>query len=150
MARRPLEREQVYLDGGRRTTQLMRDSLGGSVEVILKRPIRLDLILLGCLAIVTGCEGGTRLRRTVKDKSGRPIQGATVSLAALYGHGKVDADTVLTQSNGLFDVSLIHSPFKDQPLRLAVERNGFRPFVVRFTAGDTSAIPSAIVLERAP
>ena len=28
MARRPLETEQVYLDGGRRTTQLMRDSLG--------------------------------------------------------------------------------------------------------------------------
>ena len=28
MARRPLEREQVYLNGGRRTTQLMRDSLG--------------------------------------------------------------------------------------------------------------------------
>jgi hypothetical protein len=28
VARRPLERELVYLDGGRRTTQLMRDSLG--------------------------------------------------------------------------------------------------------------------------
>ena len=28
MARRPLEREPVDLDGGRRTTQLMRDSLG--------------------------------------------------------------------------------------------------------------------------
>jgi len=30
VARRPLEREQICLDGGRRTTQLMRDSLGGS------------------------------------------------------------------------------------------------------------------------
>ena len=30
MARRPLEREQVCLDGGRRTTQLMRDSLGSN------------------------------------------------------------------------------------------------------------------------
>jgi hypothetical protein len=29
VARRPLEREGIYLDGGRRTTQLMRDSLGG-------------------------------------------------------------------------------------------------------------------------
>jgi hypothetical protein len=28
VARRPLERERVSLDGGRRTTQLMRDSLG--------------------------------------------------------------------------------------------------------------------------
>jgi len=28
VARRPLEREQIYLDGGRRTMQLMRDSLG--------------------------------------------------------------------------------------------------------------------------
>jgi hypothetical protein len=29
VARRPLEREGLYLDRGRRTTQLMRDSLGG-------------------------------------------------------------------------------------------------------------------------
>jgi len=28
VARRPLERERIDLDGGRRTTQLMRDSLG--------------------------------------------------------------------------------------------------------------------------
>ena len=28
MARRPLEGERIYLEGGRRTTQLMRDSLG--------------------------------------------------------------------------------------------------------------------------
>ena len=32
MARRPLEREPLYLDGGRRTTQLMRDSLGRARE----------------------------------------------------------------------------------------------------------------------
>ncbi len=30
MARRPLERERIYLDGGRRTTQLIRNSLGGN------------------------------------------------------------------------------------------------------------------------
>ena len=35
MARRPLEREQVYLDGGRRTTQLMRDSLGSTTKGVL-------------------------------------------------------------------------------------------------------------------
>jgi hypothetical protein len=29
VARRPLEREEVYFDGGRRTTQLMRDPLDG-------------------------------------------------------------------------------------------------------------------------
>jgi ankyrin repeat protein len=34
MARRPLERERICLDGGRRTTQLMRDSLGGTVSSI--------------------------------------------------------------------------------------------------------------------
>ena len=31
MARRPLEREGIHLDGGRRTTQLMRNSLGVTV-----------------------------------------------------------------------------------------------------------------------
>jgi hypothetical protein len=33
VARRPLEKEQVHLDGGRRTTQLMRDSLGRACPV---------------------------------------------------------------------------------------------------------------------
>jgi len=35
VARRPLERERIYLDGGRRTTQLMRDSLGITAGVPL-------------------------------------------------------------------------------------------------------------------
>jgi len=38
VARRPLEREPVYLDGGRRTTQLMRDSLGGRHSSRRKHP----------------------------------------------------------------------------------------------------------------
>jgi hypothetical protein len=38
VARRPLEREWVYLDGGRRTTQLMRDSLGIRPEHLTSRP----------------------------------------------------------------------------------------------------------------
>jgi len=37
VARRPLEREQVCLDGGRRTTQLMRDSLDGRPMTITER-----------------------------------------------------------------------------------------------------------------
>jgi hypothetical protein len=32
LAWRPLERERIYLDGGRRTPQLMRDSLGGAIN----------------------------------------------------------------------------------------------------------------------
>ena len=34
MARRPLERERIYRDGGRRTTQLMRDSLGSGTDTM--------------------------------------------------------------------------------------------------------------------
>ena len=37
MARRPPERERICLDGGRRTTQLMRDSLGANVLSQLRR-----------------------------------------------------------------------------------------------------------------
>jgi TonB family protein len=37
VARRPLERERVCLDGGRRTTQLMRDSLGCASPIMRKR-----------------------------------------------------------------------------------------------------------------
>jgi len=45
VARRPLEREQVYLDGGRRTTQLMRDSLGSATSD--PSPIVQGIFLLG-------------------------------------------------------------------------------------------------------
>jgi len=37
--RRPLERKGVCLDGGRRTTQLMRDSLGGIPNATTKEPL---------------------------------------------------------------------------------------------------------------
>jgi hypothetical protein len=48
VARRPLERERIYLDGGRRTTQLMRDSLdGGSARMQI-------LLAIGFLALVAG------------------------------------------------------------------------------------------------
>ena len=40
MARRPHEREGVCLDGGRRTTQLMRDSLGGTQGLPSVAPLR--------------------------------------------------------------------------------------------------------------
>jgi TonB family protein len=43
VARRPLEREGVCLDGGRRTTQLMRDSLGSPLMP------RLSLLISSCL-----------------------------------------------------------------------------------------------------
>ena len=48
MARRPLEKELVHLDGGRRTTQLMRDSLGS------KRMHRIFLLLFWT-ALVVSC-----------------------------------------------------------------------------------------------
>ena len=57
MARRPLEREEVSLDGGRRTTQLMRDSLGRMLDRkyfeevlpdqirLMEKPVRLTVHL---------------------------------------------------------------------------------------------------------
>ena len=48
MARRPLEREEVYLDGGRRTTQLMRDSLGGGTTKMPARALILRILLVLC------------------------------------------------------------------------------------------------------
>ena len=47
MARRPLEKEPVCLDGGRRTTQLMRDSLGGATHIeMTKRAYKIGLLIL--------------------------------------------------------------------------------------------------------
>jgi len=42
VARRPLERERIYCDGGRRTTQLMRDSLASALTpTSINAPIHL-------------------------------------------------------------------------------------------------------------
>ena len=48
MARRPLEGEGLYLDGGRRTTQLMRDSLGSMPTIPLSSETqrRLDALFV--------------------------------------------------------------------------------------------------------
>jgi hypothetical protein len=50
VARRPLERERIYLDGGRRTTQLMRDSLGGCTD---------KMRTLALLILASACAAGT-------------------------------------------------------------------------------------------
>jgi len=53
VARRPLEREGVCLDGGRRTTQLMRDSLGGT-----RTPLMRYLIPPLMAALLHACAAG--------------------------------------------------------------------------------------------
>ena len=50
MARRPLERERVCLDGGRRTTQLMRDSLGSPLVIRAWIPVFTAASIAGCAA----------------------------------------------------------------------------------------------------
>ena len=58
MARRPLERERVCLDGGRRTTQLMRDSLGSADELTMKQVLSThDRSLAESLRIALEAEG---------------------------------------------------------------------------------------------
>ena len=52
MARRPLEREQVYLDGGRRTTQLMRDSLGSTAHTMTLRILVTVGLVLICASVL--------------------------------------------------------------------------------------------------
>jgi len=44
VARRPPEREEVYLDRGRRTTQLMRDSLGSATTLSMRELLRTSSI----------------------------------------------------------------------------------------------------------
>jgi hypothetical protein len=52
VARRPREREQVYLDGGRRTTQLMRDSLD-SGAMHIRYVVTTLALLAAVLTLVT-------------------------------------------------------------------------------------------------
>ena len=63
MARRPLEKEGICLDGGRRTTQLMRDSLGSRfhMDFELGNPIASAVALSAGAALVGWY--GLRLRR---------------------------------------------------------------------------------------
>ena len=61
MARRPLETEQVCLDGGRRTTQLMRESLdGGNMDIAR---LLVAHILAALAAPVAAFGGGLLLGR---------------------------------------------------------------------------------------
>jgi len=63
VARRPLEREGVYLDGGRRTTQLMRDSLGGATGPMTnnKASLARTLFVAYFIALVATVSSASRL-----------------------------------------------------------------------------------------
>jgi hypothetical protein len=53
VARRPLERERVCLDGGRRTTQLMRDSLGSRDTALHYTSMRSLTVFLCLMRLVS-------------------------------------------------------------------------------------------------
>src|SRR2546422_102801 len=108
--------------------------------------LRIQVAAVSLAAASLACDGGTQLRRIVQDQTGRPLPGAIATLAAVDGRGNVRrADTALTQSNGFFELWLIHSPNR-QRLLLQVDHTGYRPFRHQFVAGDTLAIPRPIVL----
>ena len=58
MARRPLERERIYLDGGRRTTQLMRDSLGSAIPMAPEKTSAQEMALALDEAVAIFATGG--------------------------------------------------------------------------------------------
>jgi hypothetical protein len=68
VARRPLEKERISLDGGRRTTQLMRDSLGRAMKAHMSHPATSGLSITLCLVLLASC-GPSREehRRAVED-----------------------------------------------------------------------------------
>ena len=69
MARRPLEREQVCLDGGRRTTQLMRDSLGGGhheqADGLMKHTVALLAMMTAVMSPMSAQVQGDSIRLQV-------------------------------------------------------------------------------------
>ena len=73
MARRPLEKEDLCLDGGRRTTQLMRDSLG---SVMIYGDLRFrDRLVRGIVGAILG--GGAAFLLTLRwDMRGQRPWGA--------------------------------------------------------------------------
>jgi hypothetical protein len=84
VARRPLEREGLYLDGGRRTTQLMRDSLGGITNKLSWREDRMRWrIPIACtilsLCITTQLPGQARF----EPNTANPPAGKTTQLVAV-------------------------------------------------------------------
>ena len=117
-------------------------------DQIGRRAIIQSLLCL-TLAGLSSCEGVTRLKGTVKDPQGRPIQGAVVSLGVVDENNAVSrANSVQTQSNGFFEVSLTHSPFKSEPLRLRIEHGGYQPFELNFKYGDRHSVGRHFVLTK--
>jgi hypothetical protein len=84
VARRPLEREGICLDGGRRTTQLMRDSLGGPTTPMASR-LLVELLVIGPPAVFANWYRG-RLREVKEGEAHDPKD-----TQAMIDHDKLSA-----------------------------------------------------------
>jgi hypothetical protein len=106
VARRPLERERISLDGGRRTTQLMRHSLGSGSEFLTMRPQSLAaaLVLLIPLAAL-GLATPSRRDRSCHENP--QLVGRCFSVHGLmsYSNGSILVKIEDTRTHAVFGVS---------------------------------------------
>jgi len=114
VARRPLEREGVYLDGGRRTTQLMRDSLGSSRSPHMNYH-RIALILF----IASACAPSRQAQRPsapVADslKGSVPSMDSVMAVLVAYSQKRISA-------NGAAKVIVDRIMATGQPLNLEMD-----------------------------
>jgi len=113
VARRPLEREEVYLDGGRRTTQLMRDSLGSSPTMALRH-----LIALG---ILTACSPKGPAAMVLTGQVVDSVNGKGLPRARI----EVGFDTTTADSTGRFALHVSGPP--TDSVRILFRYIGFKP-----------------------
>lgn len=107
------------------------------------RPSSLVLLMVFSIAVIfAGCKGRTHITGTVKNKWGSPVYLATVTLRA----GE-HMQQVQTSSDGKFDITLDHSPFKTG-LKLTVTSNIYKTSERSFSSADRLKTVDIVVEEQ--
>jgi hypothetical protein len=104
--------------------------------------MRFTAFCLVAVALVSGCDGGTRLKGEVRGPDGQPIAGAQVRLDEAEDYGS----ETTTDEAGRFELGRVHAPF-DIRLVFRVTKEGFRPYRQEFRSHRREDVPSLIVLQ---
>jgi hypothetical protein len=157
VARRPLERERIGLDGGRRTTQLMRDSLGSSaMRGSLTQALVIAGVALSChqqsaqqfppqCYTLGNCSEPYVIRDTTIPKS--VARGLVVNQVDMQGiayahvYSKVSRREIFTNSKGEFELSKLKPGIDTLQISLAGRKARFVRIVVPRTCGIRALIP---------
>jgi hypothetical protein len=100
------------------------------------------LLLIAAVSFIVSCDGGTTLTGYVRDTSGQPVEGATLTFESPSG----SKSEVKSEAGGFYKTSILHSPDKTT-LIVTVSKKGYKPHRQEFPSGELQR-KYDVVLER--